>query len=273
MGKGAKKEPEDSEQPQPSEPRTAPGGDAAGDGEDSDVVGLDSGNSRSPKRTLLIGVGAAWVLFAVLCVVLLASSSDDETGEDAPDAVVIDFSTDAATTLSGSAADNVRNETCFAAGPGLSLLYTTFWNSSRPDAGCIGAVQSCAGATGACAAGSLGACSDSDCAVRTQGRLNVEVTGMHSGPGRVRLGVASSSGQWNRGQPQWRSPSLVKTDVAPQRGTVDISIDDIPFGVCKLHSLLLAAALLLASESSDHLRAPQAGRAWSLPSKAVAVQH
>jgi hypothetical protein len=64
--------------------------------------------------------------------------------------VVIDFSTDAATTLSGSAAD-VRNETCFAAGRS-----TDHWALSSVVLGHMAAGGGTAGAGGR-AAGAVGA--------------------------------------------------------------------------------------------------------------------
>jgi hypothetical protein len=110
-----------------------------------------------------------------------------------------------------------------------------YWNATDTSAGCLGAAQTCAGAATDAPCGSaavLPACADSGCPVRTAGAINVAVTGVQPGGGRLRLGVASSSAQWNRGQPQWGDAALLQATALPRAGApVTMSVPRVPYGV------------------------------------------
>ena len=81
----------------------------------------------------------------------------------------------------------------------------------------------CAGDATRCAAGTLPNC-DTVCDVPLKGTLEVIVEGVLSGKrgGVVRVGLASSATQWNRGQPVYNK-LLHAMAVAPQAGQMRFS--------------------------------------------------
>lgn len=181
-----------------------------------------SGGRQGGLRRGLACCVAAFVLVGI--AVFVVQDGDDE---DESSVAGVGY------TASGGKVAGLRQRTCFVKKPQLSLHYAAYWNDSSTGSSCSSSRVLCAGDANMCSAGSLPSCTDI-CAVSSTGTLEVVVVGVlgDNRGGLVRVGLASSASQWNRGQPKWKDDAkLSQLTAAPQAGQMRFSFRDVPFGV------------------------------------------
>eukprot|EP00746_Dinoflagellata_sp_MGD_P000972 gnl/MRDRNA2_/MRDRNA2_101813_c0_seq1.p1 gnl/MRDRNA2_/MRDRNA2_101813_c0~~gnl/MRDRNA2_/MRDRNA2_101813_c0_seq1.p1 ORF type:complete len:298 (+),score=69.52 gnl/MRDRNA2_/MRDRNA2_101813_c0_seq1:44-895(+) len=211
-----------------------------------DQQGLPGKSRCSTKLKIAISCCTCGVVGVVIVIVLMVTGAltgmvaeeDDSTFTASYSGNLTD-----ADELTKRAMENSKpkselyNSQCRMQAPDVAMYFTMIFDRVNPDDGCLTSALSCVGTKDKddCGKVNISSCDEfrNQCAIRHWDDIIVNVEGVQSRKGTLRLGVASSKEEWNRGEVDWPKVATNTTIAPAECGNgcmVQMMVKDVKWG-------------------------------------------